>query len=196
MLKTIYNLKNEYSNYKNVLCKISSEEKKENLIRLKRGLYETDKNTNPILIANHIVSPSYISFETALSYYEMIPEKVYTITSASFNKKKEKIIKNQLGIFTYTDIPKNVYSDSIIIDTSKEYGFLIATKEKAILDMLYKVKTVKSKKEIERLLFDDLRINENDFRKLDFESMRSIGKKYLDKNISLFLQYLKENFYE
>ena len=81
----MYNLKNEYSNYKNVLCKISSEE------------------------------------------------------------KKAKIIKNQLGIFTYTDIPKNVYSDSIIIDTSKEYGFLIATKEKAILDMLYKVKTVKSK---------------------------------------------------
>lgn len=196
MIKTIFQLKNEYSSYENILCKISHEEKRGNIIRLKRGLYETDKTIDPILLSNHIVSPSYVSFETALSYYGLIPEKVYTITGASFNKQKTKLFKNYFGTFTYNDIPKNVYSDSILLDTSKEYGFFIASKEKAILDILYKAKTVKSTKEIETLLFDDLRIDETDFSRLDFTLFRTIGNKYYDKNISLLLQYLKENMNE
>ena len=196
MIKTIFQLKNDYSTYKSILCKISHEEKLGKIVRLKRGLYETDKTIEPILLSNRIVSPSYVSFETALSYYGLIPEKVYTITGASFNKKKTKLFKNYFGTFVYNDIPKNVYSDSILLDTSKKYGFLIASKEKAILDMLYKAKTVKSTKEIEALLFDDLRIDEIDFNKLDFSLIRTIGNKYYDKNISLFLQFIKENVNE
>ena len=142
MIRTIYQLKNEYFNYKNKLYKIKNEEKKGNLLRLKRGLYETDKNTNPVILANHIVSPSYISFETALAYYKMIPELVYEITSASYNKQKTKIFKNAFGTFSYTDIPKNVYADEIIIDLTLDSGFIIATKEKAILDMLYKLNPI------------------------------------------------------
>ena len=196
MIKTIFQLKNDYSTYKSILCKISHEEKLGKIVRLKRGLYETDKTIEPILLSNRIVSPSYVSFETALSYYGLIPEKVYTITGASFNKQKTKLFKNYFGTFVYNDIPKNVYSDSILLDTSKKYGFLIASKEKAILDMLYKAKTVKSTKEIEALLFDDLRIDEIDFNKLDFSLIRTIGNKYYDKNISLFLQFIKENVNE
>ena len=196
MIKTIYQMKNEYSDYKNILCKIESEEKKGHLIRLKRGLYETDKNTNPLLLANHIVSPSYISFESALSYYRMIPETVYQITSASFNKQKTKTFKNQFGTFTYNDIPKSVYSDAIIVDTSTDYGFIIATKEKAILDLLYKTKTINSITNMERLLFDDLRLDESILRTLDYNILKPIGIKYKDKNINLFLLYFKEHYYE
>lgn len=196
MLKTIYQLKNEYSDYKNVLCKIESEEKKGRLIRLKRGLYETDDKINPLLLANHIVSPSYISFETALSYYKMIPEMVYETTSASFNKQKTKTFKNQFGTFTYNDIPKNVYSDAIIIDTSINYGFIIATKEKAILDMLYKSKTIKSMTNIEKLLFDDIRLDESILKTLNYNILKPVGIKYRDININLFLLYFKEHYYE
>ena len=196
MIKTIYQLKNEYSNYKNMLCKIENDTKKGLLIRLKRGLYETNKNINPLLLANHILSPSYVSFETALAYYQMIPEVVYEITSASFNKQKEKFFKNLFGEFSYNDIPKCVFSDAIIINESLDYGFIIATKEKAILDILYKAKTVKSEKFIGKLLFDDLRLDENILKKLDYNTLKSVGIKYKDKNINLFLKFFKEHYYE
>jgi predicted transcriptional regulator of viral defense system len=42
-----------------------------------RGLFE---------IANRIYAPSYVSFEMALSYYGLIPESVFAITSASTRK--------------------------------------------------------------------------------------------------------------
>lgn len=196
MIKTIYQLKNEYSDYKNILCKVESEERKGSLIRLKRGLYETDKNMNPLLLANHIVSPSYISFETALSYYKMIPETVYQITSASFNKQKAKTFTNQFGTFTYNDIPKSVYSDAIIINTDTDNGFIIATKEKAILDMLYKTKPINSITNMEKLLFDDFRLDEDILGSLDYNILKPIGIKYKDKNINLFLLYFKEHYYE
>ena len=86
MVKNINDLLFEYRNYSNVYQKISIEEKKNNLIKIKRGLYETNKNADPFVIANVLLSPSYISFETALAYYGMIPERVYAIKSASFKK--------------------------------------------------------------------------------------------------------------
>lgn len=190
MIKTINQLKTEYSKYNNIPSKLSYDEKRGIIIRLKRGLYETDKNIDPLLLANNIVSPSYISFESALSYYNLIPENVTTITSASFNKRKMKLYKNYFGTFIYNDIPTSVYSDLVVNDTSKKYGFLIATKEKALLDMLYKTSPVKNINEIEQLLYYDLRISKDAILQLNIDSMNKIAHKYRDKNINLFLQYL------
>ena len=55
-----------------------------------RGLYETDRNVPAYLLAGSICGPSYISFEYALGHYGLIPEAVYTVTSATFEKKKKK----------------------------------------------------------------------------------------------------------
>ena len=90
MIKTIDMLLYEYRDYSNIYNKIILEEKNNNLIKLKRGLYETNKDADPFTIANVLLSPSYISFETALAYYGMIPERVYAIKSASFKKNKKK----------------------------------------------------------------------------------------------------------
>ena len=64
----------------------------EKLIKIRNGLYETEANTPSYLLAGSIYGPSYISFEYALSYYGLIPERVTTITCATFNKRKEKKI--------------------------------------------------------------------------------------------------------
>ena len=54
-----------------------------------KGVYETDRNVPAYLLAGSIYGPSYISFEYALSHYGLIPEAVYTVTCATFEKKKK-----------------------------------------------------------------------------------------------------------
>ena len=101
MIKTIDMLLYEYRDYSNIYNKIAVEEKNNNLIKLKRGLYETNKDADPFTIANVLLSPSYISFETALAYYGMIPEMVYAIKSASFKKNKKN---RRIRLYAFLDI--------------------------------------------------------------------------------------------
>ena len=167
MIKTIDMLLHEYREYSNIYNKLAVEEKNNNLIKLKRGLYETNKDADPFTIANVLLSPSYISFETALAYYGMIPERVYAIKSASFKKNKKKEYKNTFGLFLYHDINSNAYPydiNEIEIDGTK---VMIASKEKALTDMLSIISPRNNKNELLDLLFEDLRIDEVIFDELD-----------------------------
>ncbi len=58
------------------------------IYQLTRGIYETDRNTSGYCLEGAIYGPSYLSFDYALSLYGLIPEAVYTYTSATFGKKK------------------------------------------------------------------------------------------------------------
>lgn len=53
-------------------------------IQIVKGFYETDKSTADYLLAGSIYGPSYLSFEFALAFCGLIPEAVYTFTSATF----------------------------------------------------------------------------------------------------------------
>ncbi len=103
--------------------------------RLKNGLYATRPNPPPsFLIANKIYRPSYISFETALSYYGIIPEFVYTITSATTKTTREFLADGKTFIFhkiktrAFTGYKPVKIRDDLI---------LIALPEKALADYLY-----------------------------------------------------------
>ena len=61
MIVTTSILKKQYSEYSNPLDKIKREVDKGALIRLNRGIYETNRNVNPCLLASSILSPSYLS---------------------------------------------------------------------------------------------------------------------------------------
>lgn len=192
MIKTIYFLKEEYKEYSNINNKIAFEVKNQRLFEIRRGLYETNINADPLCIANHIVYPSYISFESALSYYNLIPEKVVSITSATFKKNKKKNFSNIFGLFTYQDIPEDVYPYGVRNDKYGDSYIFIATKEKALLDTLYKFKGINSIKKIKQLLFENLRINENDFLCLDFNELINIGTRYQSITVKYFLLFVKE----
>ena len=92
MLITNKVLKENMQNYSNKDTKLSREVKAGKIFKIINGLYETNPNTPGYLLAGSIYGPSYISFEYALSYYGLIPERVSTITCATFNKKKEEKI--------------------------------------------------------------------------------------------------------
>ena len=97
MIKTTNELKLELNNYSNIITKISRLVRDKKLFKIKQGLYETDNKINPFFLSNIIYGPSYISFQTALAYYGIIPERVYVITSATSNKHKSKEYINDFG---------------------------------------------------------------------------------------------------
>ena len=71
-----------FDSYKFPKDKISNLVKKGDLIRLKKGSYVVspkihNQSISNELIANHLYGPSYVSFESALSFYKLIPERVY-----------------------------------------------------------------------------------------------------------------------
>jgi len=104
-------------------------------VKIRRGLYMlADYPASHYLIANRLYQPSYISFDTALSFYGIIPEIVYAVTSATTETTRE--FKADNVRFVYHKIKKEAYTGY----KSMKYldnTILIAEPEKALADYLY-----------------------------------------------------------
>lgn len=183
MIKTTTMILNEVDGYSCPADKLTRMVQEGEYIPIVRGLYETDKSTPGYLLAGSVYGPSYLSFEFALGYYGLIPEAVYNFTSATIGKKKKKRYETPFGIFTYRDVPDKVYSYGIRIVQEGEYSFAIASAEKAICDQLYKTSPVANYKELEQLLFENLRIDEEDFVALNSDDILFIADKYHSTNV-------------
>lgn len=191
MIVTDKMLKEKYHNYVNVYCKINSEIKKGNLIRVVRGIYETNPNVSNYLLASSVCSPSYISFDFALYLYGLIPERAVNCTSATYDKRKKKVYHTSFGDYIFYDVPKNVYQYGIKIMEEGEYGFWIATPEKALCDKLYTLSPLKNLHEMEVMIFDDLRIYEDGLYKLDMNLLKEIEENYHSTNVTLFYKFMR-----
>ena len=196
MIQTNNVVKESLSAYSNKNTKISREIKNGNLIKIKNGLYETDPNVEGYLLAIDIYGPSYLSFDFALSYYGLIPEKVVTYTSATCEKKKKKEYSNQYGYYTYRDVPIVVYPLGVKVIEENGYSYQIATPEKALCDKLYTISPMKNYGELEQLLFDDLRIDEEIFWKLSINDLEEIAKSYHCTNVDMLYRYMRRNIHK
>lgn len=183
MIKTTAIMLQELNNYKNPRDKLAHMVKKKECIPVIQGLYETNPTTPGYRLANTICSPSYLSFEFALSYHGLIPEAVYNFTSATFEKKKKKEFKTPFGMFTYRDVPSAVYPYGIECVSENGYTFQIASPEKALCDELYIQSPVTSQRELKELLFDGLRIDWDLFCKLNMDDILFLNSKYRCTNI-------------
>lgn len=192
MIKTIEDLYVQYKEYQDIMGKIRRTVDKNELFPIIRGLYETEKKTPGHYLAAYIYGPSYLSFEYALYHYHLIPENVYTYTSATVNKQKSKKYQTLFGTFTYQDVPVSAYPLSVIAKEENGYVYFIATKEKALCDTLYKMKPVGSIKQLKMALFEDLRINEDEFKQLDVNLILNLTRRYKSTNLSLLETYVKE----
>lgn len=105
--------------------------------RVKKGIYILNANPpSAFELANILFTPSYVSLESALSFYRLIPETVYSISSIT--------PKYPIGInafnrqFIYSKIQKELFFGYAPISIgSSGKKILIAEKEKALLDFLY-----------------------------------------------------------
>jgi len=128
-----------YENEENLRRQVLEWVKKGYLLPLKKGIYilnEEYRKKEPSLyfIANFLVSPSYISLEYALNYYNLIPERTTVITSVT--TKKTNSFENVLGKFEYRSV-KNEMFQGFKKETEKKQDFFIAAPEKALVDYFY-----------------------------------------------------------
>ncbi len=194
MIITTSMLKEKYQDYTNPLDKIKRDADKGIIIRLTKGLYETDKNVDPCLLASSILSPSYLSFDWALSFYGLIPEKVFSITSASLGIRKSKTYENLFGRYEYSDIPSGAFSEGLTYLEKDEYIVKLAMKEKAICDSLCKWRVVKNIKELKELLFVDKRIDEDEFASCDFALLKRLASLYDKTNLKLLIKLIRKEY--
>ena len=173
--------------YSNIRTKIQRLIRDKKLTPVTRGIYETNAALPGYLLAGTIYSPSYISFEYALSWHGLIPERVNVYTCATFNKKKAKLHKTPFGIFTYRDIPALAYPYEIKLCIENGYSYQLATTEKALCDQLYKLPPVKNQKELQELLYDDLRIEPEMLKKLNFKTLSELASLYHVRNLKLLI---------
>ena len=183
MIKTTAMLLEELSEYGSPKSKLSRMAKSGEYFPITKGIYETKPHTPAYLLAGSIYGPSYISFEYALSFYGLIPEAVYTVTSATFEKKKKKKFETAFGTFSYRDVPSKAFPLGIRLVQEGEYFYRIAEPEKALCDQLYTISPLGNTKELFRLLTESLRIEESELKKLDASKVCAYSAAYHTTNI-------------
>lgn len=180
----------------NVNEKISNLVKNGELVRLKKGFYTFSKlyQTKPInliSVANTLYSPSYVSFDYALSYYGMIPERVNEVTSAT--SKNEKLFDTPIGRFSYKKVSPEAYSLGIDwVYDDVEGGRFIATAEKALCDKIKYdrgIGTLTQASMIEYLKYD-LRIDIT--KPLNYELIEIIATAYKSRNLKTLARIVKK----
>lgn len=110
------------------------------LIKLHKGFYtlaEPYRKINPELfsIANSLKSSSYVSLQSALSWYGLIPEFVPATTSITTTRPQ--IIETPMSRFEYRHINKNFFWGYKMLMLSEKQQAFVATAEKALLDLVY-----------------------------------------------------------
>lgn len=160
----LFGINNQQTLYK----KIQRLEKDKIIQKLVKGKYRfLFKTIDDFTIANFLYSPSYISLESALSFYGIIAGFPYQITAVTTKKTRVFFIDNKE--FQYSQI-----NHSLFWGYGKKEDFLIADKEKALLDYIYF-----GLKGLRNLSFDEFDLGEIDKRKLAIYARRfSFGRVY------------------
>jgi len=156
--KKIFGIKKENTLYK-LLQRL---EKSDVVQRIVKGKYLFSFNeANDFELANFLVNPSYISLESALSFYGILPQFPYTITSVTPLKTKKIIYQDKEYEFSHLE-------SKYFFGFVKRERFLIATPEKALLDEFYFMA-----KKLRKVHFEDL-----DLKSVDKKKLQTLIKKY------------------
>jgi predicted transcriptional regulator of viral defense system len=167
------------------------------LTSLKKGLYIYNSPyvktlISKEIIANNMLGPSYISYDYALYYHGLIPERVDEVTSAT--TKRSKTFSTSLGIFSYRHIDKELYALGLEIVSAKSGNFMMASCEKALCDKVFMTKGVKisSKKAMSLFLQEDLRIDMDELSEFDINIVKQYYQISKSRRILFLYKVLEE----
>ena len=160
----LFNIDNRQTLYK----KIARLEKAQIIQKLIKGKYRfLFQPADDFTLANFIYQPSYVSLESALSFYGIITGFPYRITSISI--KPTKLIEVGQKEYIYSQIEKSLFWGYTKLD-----NFLIAEKEKALLDYIYF-----GIKGLRNLSFDEM-----DFSEIDKNKLTGYTKKINNRRVT------------
>lgn len=166
-------------------------------IRLKRGLYVvspkvSEKPLNEFLIANHLYGPSYVSRQSALRYYGLIPERVNEITSMTTGQPK--FFTNKIASFSYLHCSPEYFGTGVDLEENNGINYLIASPEKALCDLMIYTPHLNLRfiKEVRTYLEEDLRFDISALPSFNIDLLREIRDKGKKKNmISQLIKYIE-----
>ena len=164
------------------------------LQKIRRGYYRLSSlplkgEEDLFFIANRIYDPSYVSMQSALRWYDFIPEGVFSTTSVTTLKTSE--FQTDVGHFAYRNLKPELFWGYRLV----KYGAFcikIADPEKAILDFLYLNPHLDSEDH-----FHELRLNIPELeKKLDFfvleRYLELFTSKALTGRTQSFIQFVEK----
>ena len=171
----------------NIRLQLSRWVKSGRILQLRKGLYAIAPPyrkviPHPFLVANQLQKASYVSLQSALSYYGLIPETVNAITSVSTGRPEQLL--NPLGTFIFRHIKTNLLFGyhNIVIDNQNVF---IATPEKALLDLIYLQPGAQSFNYLSELRLQNL-------ERINIEQLDLLATKFDSHKIEQAVQELKK----
>lgn len=143
------------------------------LIPLRRGLYLRDRTVNPLALAPAIHGPSYVSFESALAWHGLIPERVEEVVCATFKRPAE--YETPVGRYRYRHVPARVFAIGIERVEDPLLPWLLASPTKALCDSVSLDASIRSQKDV-RIWLEAMRIEE--VPPLDPEQLAACAANY------------------
>jgi predicted transcriptional regulator of viral defense system len=110
------------------------------LLQLRRGLYALAPTwrkvePHPFLIANRLQRGSYVSLQSALAFFGIIPEHVPIVTSVGLGRPET--VRNSLGAFQFQHLAKGLLFGYSRIEVAPRQFAFVASPEKALLDLVH-----------------------------------------------------------
>jgi predicted transcriptional regulator of viral defense system len=136
-------------------------------------------------ISNCIYQPSYVSMESAFSYYDMIPEGVYSVEAIS--SRKTVSYRTPAGLFNYRHLSPPLFFGYQIIRYN-ELPVLMAGPEKALLDYLYFGTGIQSIQDLEAIRFNRFFL-QND---VDWNLLEKYTPAFGSKILKIRVDHLKK----
>jgi hypothetical protein len=181
--------------YKKPRDKIRGLIRDKDIIRVKKGLYvlgrDYNKPYNKLVLANLVYGPSYITGQTALAFWNMIPERVELIISMTTKRKKQ--FETPVGKFSYLYCPKTAFSIGVQLeDAGDQKKILIASPEKALCDIAATQTHISTRSEMKEFL-ELMRLDFSVYKELDFPLLDEIKAGYHRQSIKLLFHCLKDS---
>ena len=164
------------------------------VIQVKRGLYiagslgDEAATVDPRVLSGLVYGPSYVSLETALAHYGMIPERVEEITCMT--SKRTRSFETPVGRFRYLPVPERAFAIGVTREGAKGGAYLLALPEKALCDRIAQVRGLDAQREMPPFLLEDLRLEEDGLDELDVGLIDSIAAVYRRTSVTVFAKWL------
>lgn len=148
------------------------------LFQLRRGLYALAPpfqkvRPHPFLIANRLVPGSYVSLQSALAHYGLIPEAVPVTTGVTTRRPARW--NTPLGVYEYRHVKPGLFFGYQLVDLGNEQQAFAATPEKALLDLVHLQPGGDEPEYLQELRLQNL--DQVDLEQLQLHAMRASSPK-------------------